>query len=129
MGTPVIAQSVTYTAVNAVTAAALATVLGASRCIAAYRPIIGMALGSIIAPIMIAHAATKVRPSASVGVIAISMPAMSCSLIGIRSIASQETAVTPRSAAYVTRVARPDGANTQSPITIPPATLMAWPGM
>ena len=44
---------------------------------AAYSAIMGSALGSIIAAIMIAHAATNASPSAIVGVMTMSMPAMS----------------------------------------------------
>ena len=89
----------------------------------------GIALGNIIAAIMMAHAATNATPAPSVGVIAISMPAMSSPAIGDQNIASQAAAVTTRSAAYVMTVARSAVAGTQSPITMPPSTLMAWPVM
>jgi hypothetical protein len=54
---------------------------------------------------------------------------MSSAPIGDDNITTHATAATTSSAAYVTSVARSTAAATQSPITMPPSTLMAWPVM
>src|SRR4029078_1917564 len=94
-----------YVAANAATAVARARA-PALRCVAAYRPIMGRALGSIMAVIMTAQAATYAHASAADGVMTICMPAMSSPLIGERTSTAQAQTVTAMSPAYGGRTER-----------------------
>src|SRR5215831_5396417 len=60
---PETAHTARYTNVNTAMGAPFGAVAASRRCVAPYRPIIGSALGSIIAVIMIPQLTTKASPS------------------------------------------------------------------
>jgi len=65
-GAPKAAHTARYTNAKTTTGTPLGPGAAAPRCVAPYRPIIGSALGSIIAVIMMPQLATKASPSDTV---------------------------------------------------------------
>src|SRR6266850_6740972 len=112
MGSPVIPHTTRYMSTNEAIAVALAAGPGALRWVAAYNPIMGSALGSIIAAIITAHAATNATASPTDGAMTIPVPAISSASIGDHSMDAQAPAVTSSKTAYVSVVARSRGATT-----------------